>query len=55
MVYHFGFLLKAPLVIRGVQTILMMSNKKVTMPSYINPHGDLSKGTFGSHDIDIHC
>ena len=53
MVYHFGFLLVAPLVISGVETMIMMSKKKVARSSYINPHGDLSWATFGENDIDI--
>jgi hypothetical protein len=47
MVYPFGFLLVAPLVISGIETMIMMSKKKVAKSSYINPHGDLSWATFG--------
>jgi hypothetical protein len=53
MVYPFGFLLVAPLVISGIETMIMMSKKKVAKSSYINPHGDLSWATFGENDIDI--
>ena len=53
MVYPFGFLIVAPLVISGVETMIMMSKKKVARSSYINPHGDLSWATFGEKDIDI--
>jgi hypothetical protein len=53
MVYPFGFLLVAPLVISGVETMIMMSKKKVAKSSYINLHGDLSWATFGENDIDI--
>jgi hypothetical protein len=54
MVYPFGFLLVAPLVISGIETLLMMSKKRVGVCSYINPHGDLSWATFGLQDIDIY-
>jgi hypothetical protein len=54
MVYPFGFLLVAPLVISGVETIIMMSKNKVGMSSYINPHGDLSWAAFGSRNFNIH-
>jgi hypothetical protein len=53
MVYPFGFLLVAPLVISGVETMIMISKKKLARSSYIDPHGDLSWATFGEKDIDI--
>jgi hypothetical protein len=54
MVYPFGFYLVAPLVISGLDTLVMMSKQKIGLNSYINPHGDLSWATFGLQDIDIY-
>ena len=47
MVYPFGWMLVAPLVISGIETLAMMGKSNVGVDSYINPHGDLSWVSFG--------
>ena len=47
MVYPFGWMLVAPLVISGIETLAMMGKSIVGVDSYINPHGDLSWVSFG--------
>jgi hypothetical protein len=47
MVYPFGWMLVAPLVISGIETLAMMGKSTVGVDSYINPHGDLSWVSFG--------
>ena len=37
-----GWKMVAPLVVSGVQTLTLMSKKKVASWSYVNPHGDIS-------------
>jgi len=53
MVHPYGWLLVAPLVISGIETLAMMSREMVGQDSYINPHGDLNWVTFGLQDIDV--
>jgi hypothetical protein len=52
MVYPFGWRLVAPLVLTGVDTLLLMSKNEAGEESYINPHGDLKWITFGRDDLD---
>jgi hypothetical protein len=47
MVHPYGWLLVAPMVISGIETLAMMGNSTVGVDSYINPHGDLSWVSFG--------
>lgn len=46
-----GWKMVAPLVVSGVQTLTLMSKKKVASWSYVNPHGDISWIHFGREGL----
>jgi hypothetical protein len=54
-VFPFGWLMVAPLVVSGIETLAMMSKDEVGQSSYINPHGDLDWVGFGLQDIDLYA